>query len=118
MNANTNNPSTGEIKKTNVSDTSYVSISAKRIKCAVAQMIELRNARIIINEYDSLSKMKDDYIREQKVIIADFQKRVNEANKINQQVANDLRKAKSKNRIIGGVAGSAVLAFLLSLIFN
>ena len=60
--------------------------------------------------------MKDSYINEQKRIITDFQKRVDEANKINQAVKQDLDKQKIKNKIITYGASATIIGLIIGII--
>lgn len=110
---NKNNPSTGEIKQ---SDTTKVIIPIEYIKNANVKMIERLYLLRITNEQDSIILMKDKYINEQQKIITDFQQRVKEANKINQQVNTDLAKQRSKIKAICWSGGSVIVALLIGLL--
>lgn len=110
---NRNVPSTGEIK---LSDTTNVIIPINYIKQANAKMIERLYLLRITNEQDSIILMKDKYINEQQKIIVDFQQRVKEANKINQQVNTDLAKQRSKLKTICWGGGSVIVALLIGLL--
>lgn len=113
--ANRNVPSTGEIK---LSDTTNVIIPINYIKQANAKMIERLYLLRITNEQDSIILMKDKYINEQQKVIADFQQRVKEANKINQQVNTDLVKQRSKIKTICWGGGSVIVALLIGLLIK
>lgn len=106
---------TGEIK---LSDTIKVIIPIEYIKNANAKMIERLYLLRITNEQDSIILMKDKYINEQQKIIADFQQRVKEANKINQQVNTDLVKQRSKLKTICWGSGSVIVALLIGLLIK
>lgn len=112
---NQNNPSTGEIKQ---SDTTKVIIPIKYIKRANIKMIERLYLLQINKEQDSIILMKDKYINEQQKIITDFQKRVDEVNKINQAIKQDLDKQKIKNKVITYGAGITIIGLIIGLICN
>lgn len=106
-------PSTGRVLQ---SDTTNVKVPIYLIKQANAKMIERLYLIKINNQQDSIIDMKDKYIREQKDIIVDFQKRVNEVNRLNQKIKDDLNKQKRKNTIITCSACSAIFGLIISLI--
>lgn len=108
-----NLPSTGQIIQ---SDTTVVTIPIKYIRNANAKLIERIYLKDIVGKQDTLIIMKDNYINEQKKIITDFQKRVDEANKINQAVKQDLNKQKIKNKIITYGAGATIIGLIIGLI--
>lgn len=110
---NDNHPSTGKIKQ---SDTTVVAIPIKYIRNANIKLIEHLYLLEINKQQDTLINMKDSYINEQKRIITDFQKRVDEANKINQAVRQDLDKQKTKNKIITYGAGATIIGLIIGLI--
>ena len=110
---NDNHHSTGKIKQ---SDTIIVAIPIKYIRNANTKLIERLYLLEINKQQDTLINMKDNYINEQKRIITDFQKRVNEANKINQAVKQDLDKQKTKNKIITYGAGATIIGLIIGLI--
>ena len=110
---NANHPSTGQIKQ---SDTTIVTIPIKYIRNANTKLIERIYLLKINKQQDSLINMKDSYINEQKRIIIDFQKRVDEANKINQAVKQDLNKQKTKNKIITYGASATIIGLIIGLI--
>lgn len=112
---NRNVPSTGEIK---LSDTTNVIIPINCIKQANAKMIERLYLLRITNEQDSIILMKDKYINEQQKIIVDFQQRVKEANKINQQINSDLAKQRSKFNTICWGGGCVIVALLIGLLIK
>ena len=112
---NRNVPSTGEIK---LSDTTNVIISINYIKQANAKMTERLYLLRITNEQDSIILMKDKYINEQQKIIVDFQQRVKEANKINQQINTDLAKQRSKFKAICWGGGGIIVALLIGLLIK
>lgn len=110
---NRNIPSTGEIK---LSDTTNVIIPIDYIKQANAKMIERLYLLRITNEQDSIILMKDKYINEQQKIIVDFQQRVKEANKINQQINTDLVKQRSKFNAVCWGGGGVIVTLLIGLL--
>lgn len=112
---NRNVPSTGEIK---LSDTINVIIPIDYIKQANAKMTERLYLLRITNEQDSIILMKNKYINEQQKIIVDFQQRVKEVNKINQQINTDLDKQRSKLKIICWGGGSIIVALLIGLLIK
>ena len=103
---------TGEIL---LSDTT-ITISIDYIRLANAKMIERNYLLNITNEQDSIIFMKDKYINEQTKIITDFQKRVSDANKINEAVRKDLEKQKRRTKIIGWSAGAAIIGVIVGII--
>lgn len=112
--AQTNNhPFTGKIKQ---SDTTVVTIPIKYIRNANIKLIERLYLLEINKQQDTLINMKDSYINEQKRIITDFQKRVDEANKINQAVKQELDKQKIKNKVITYGAGATIIGLIIGLI--
>lgn len=110
---NRNIPSTGKIK---LSNTTNVIIPIDYIKQANAKMIERLYLLRITNEQDSIILMKDKYINEQQKIIVDFQQRVKEANKINQQINTDLAKQRSKFNAICWGGGGVIIVLLIGLL--
>ena len=109
---NNSTPSTGGVLK---SDTAVI-INIDYIRLANIKMIERNYLIYITNEQDSIIDMKDKYINEQQKIIVDFQKRVTDANKLNESVKKDLEKQKTKNKIIGYGSGGIILGLIISLI--
>lgn len=105
-------PSTGDLQ---LSDTA-VTINIKYIRLANAKLIERKYLLDIVNEQDSIISFKDNYIIEQKKIITDFQNRVDNAIKINEAIKQDIEKQKKRTKIVGGIAGSAIAIFVISLI--
>ena len=110
---NDNHPSTGQIKE---SDTTIVAIPIKYIRNANTKLIERIYLLEINKQQDTLINMKDRYINEQQKIITDFQKRVEEVNKINQAIKQDLDKQKIKNKIITYGAGATIIGLIIGLI--
>ena len=108
-----NHPSTGKIKQ---SDTTVVTIPIKYIRNANIKLIERLYLLEINKQQDTLINMKDSYINEQKRIITDFQKRVDEVNKINQAIKQDLDKQKIKNKVITYGAGVTIIGLIIGLI--
>lgn len=109
---NDSTSSTGGVLK---SDTT-VTINIGYIRLANIKMIERNYLRSIVKEQDSIINMKNRYINEQQKIIIDFQKRVDSANKLNEAVKRDLEKQKTKNKIIGYSAGTAIIGLIIGLI--
>lgn len=110
---NDNHPSTGNLLK---ADTTIVAIPIKYIRNANTKLIERLYLLEINKQQDTLINMKDSYINEQKRIITDFQKRVDEANKINQAVKQELDKQKVKNKVITYGAGATIVGLIIGLI--
>lgn len=106
-------PPTGGVERTN---SAIFAVPAELIKKANVKMIERNYFRIIVNEQDSIITMKDKYINEQNKIIIDFQKRINDANRLNEIIKNDLNKQRSKNKIIGYSAGTAIIGLIIGII--
>ena len=98
------------------SDTAVIVVPINLLKKANVKMIE-RNYLININkEQDSIIIMKDKYINEQQKVIADFQMRVNNTNKLNESIKLDLERQKRKNKIISYCAGGVIFGLLIGLI--
>lgn len=98
------------------SDTAVAVVQINLLKKANIKMIE-RNYLININkEQDSIIIMKDKYINEQQKVIADFQMRVNNTNKLNESIKLDLERQKRKNKIISYGAGGIIFSLLIGLI--
>ena len=98
------------------SDTAVAVVPINLLKKANVKMIE-RNYLININkEQDSIIIMKDKYINEQQKVIADFQMRVNNTNKLNESIKLDLERQKRKNKIISCGAGGVIFGLLIGLI--
>lgn len=112
---NDNYSSTGQIKE---SDTTIVAVPIKYIRNANTKLIERLYLLEINKQQDTLINMKDSYINEQKRIITDFQKRVDEVNKINQAIKQDLDKQKIKNKVITYGAGVTIIGLIIGLICN
>lgn len=110
---NDNHLSTGQIKE---SDTTIVAVPIKYIRNANTKLIERLYLLEINKQQDTLINMKDSYINEQKRIITDFQKRVDEVNKINQAIKQDLDKQKIKNKVITYGAGATIIGLIIGLI--
>ena len=117
LQAQTNNssPSTGSLLK---ADTTVATVPIYLIKEANAKMIERIYLIEINNQQDSIILMKDQYIFEQQKIINNFQKRMDDANRINQTIVNDLDKQKRRNKIITYGGGSIIIALILGLIIK
>lgn len=105
--------STGEVE---CSDSAVVAVPVILIKKANAKMIERNYLLYITNEQDSIIRMKDKYINEQQKIIIDFQKRVNNTNKLNETIKKDLAKQKKRNKIITYGSGGIILGLIIGLI--
>lgn len=110
---NNNSPSTGNLLE---ADTTIIAIPIKYIRNANTKLIERIYLLEINKQQDTLINMKDRYINEQQKIITDFQKRVEEANKINQAIKQDLDKQKIKNKIITYGAGATIIGLIIGII--
>lgn len=117
LQAQTNNgsPSTGSLLK---ADITVATVPIYLIKQANAKMIERIYLIEINNQQDSIILMKNQYIFEQQKIINDFQKRIDDANRINQTIADDLDKQKRRNKIMTYGGGSVIIALILGLIIK
>lgn len=117
LQAQTNNgsPSTGSLSK---ADTTVATVPIYLIKQANAKMIERIYLIEINNQQDSIILLKNQYIFEQHKIINDFQKRIDDANRINQTIANDLDKQKRRNKIMTYGGCGIITALILGLIIK
>lgn len=106
-------PSTGDWLK---ADTAVATVPTYLIKQANAKMIERLYLIDINKQQDSIIIMKNDYILEQQRIILDFQQRIDNINRINETIVEDLNKQKRYNKIITFGGGSIILALLIGLI--
>lgn len=106
-------PSTGDWLK---ADTAVATIPTYLIKQANAKMIERLYLIDINKQQDSIIIMKNDYILEQQRIILEFQQRIDNINRINETIVEDLNKQKKYNKIITFGGGSIILALLIGLI--
>lgn len=107
-----NIPSTGEIIK---SDTTVI-IPINLIRQANAKMIERLYLLNILNEQDSIINMKDNYINTQSFVISDFQKKVNEVNKLNESIEQELHKQKLKTNKLFGISSTIIIALIFGLL--
>ena len=106
-------PSTGNWLK---ADTTIAVVPINLIKQANAKMIERFYLLEVVNQQDTIIDMKDKYINEQQHIITDFQKRVNDTNKLNETIKKDLDKQKKRNKIITYSTGGIILGLIIGLI--
>lgn len=110
---NSNSPSTGEVLRT---DTAVVKVPIYLIRKANAKMIERAYLIEINKQQDSIIYMKDKYIGEQQKVIVDFQKKVDNANKINESIQKDLDKQKKTNKVITYGSIGVIIGLLTGLI--
>ena len=110
---NDSTPSTGNYSK---ADTTVAVVPINLIKQANAKMIERLYLLEVVNQQDTIIDMKDKYINEQQHIITDFQKRVNDINKLNEMIKKDLDKQKKRNKIITYSAGGVIIGLVIGLI--
>lgn len=115
--------STGDLQHfktalTTINDSIAYNTIINLFKSANTKMIERKYLLLINKEQDSIITMKDKYINEQKNIINDFQQRVETANKINQQVTNDLNKQKTKFNNTCYIGGGIIFALIISLLLK
>ena len=106
-------PSTGDWLK---ADTAVATVPTYLIKQANAKMIERLYLIDINKQQDSIIIMNNHYILEQQRIILDFQQRIDNINRINETIVEDLNKQKRYNKIITFGGGSIILALLIGLI--
>lgn len=106
-------PSTGDWLK---ADTAVATVPTYLIKQANAKMIERLYLIDINKQQDSIIIMKNDYILEQQRIILEFQQRIDNINRINETIVEDLNKQKRYNKIITFGGSSIILALLIGLI--
>lgn len=106
-------PSTGGQVR---ADTAVAAIPIETIRQANIKLIERKYLLEVVKQQDSISAMKDNYIKEQRNIIVDFQKRVDEANKLNVKLNNSINKQKKVIRVLGTGLGAVVGAIIGILI--
>lgn len=105
--------STGEQNKT---DSSLVVIPINYIRLANQKLLE-RQYLLEVNQYkDSIIVDYKNYIKEQEKINKNFQNRLIEVNRINEDLDKRLSKQKKTSIICGTVAGTAVLLLVLTSI--
>ena len=97
-------------------DSAFANVPVYFIKQANAKMIERLYLIDINNQQDSIIDMKDNYINEQHNIISDFQKKLDNANKINKDMTKALDKHKKRSRIIAYCGGISIIGLIISLI--
>lgn len=97
-------------------DSTFVNVPVYLIKQANAKMIERLYLIDINNQQDSIIDMKDNYINEQHNIISDFQKKLDSANKINEDMTKALYKQKKRSRIVAYCGGISIIGLIISLI--
>lgn len=97
-------------------DSAFANVPVYLIKQANAKMIERLYLIDINNQQDSIIDMKDNYINEQHNIIYDFQKKLNSANKINENMIKALDKQKKRSRIIIYCSSISIIGLIISLI--
>lgn len=110
---NSNTHSTGDLLK---ADTTVAVIPIELIRQANVKMVERLYLIKINNEQDSIIDMKNKYINEQQKVIVDFQKRIDDTNKLNKKIQTDLEKQKVKNKIIGYSAGAIIVGLIIGII--
>ena len=108
-----NNSSTGSEL---YADSAFANVPVYFIKQANAKMIERLYLIDINNQQDSIIDMKDNYINEQHNIISDFQKKIDNDNKINKDMTKALDKQKKRSRIIAYCGGISIIGLIISLI--
>lgn len=97
-------------------DSAFANVPVYLIKQANAKMIERLYLIDINNQQDSIIDMKDNYINEQHNIISDFQKKLDGANKINEDMAKALDKQKKRSRVLTYCGGISIIGLIISLI--
>lgn len=99
-------------------DTTNVIIPISLIKQANVKMLERIYLIKINNEKDSIITLKDNYIKEQSIIIKDFQNKIYNINNYNKVIEQSLKKEKRKNKIIMGVGCSAIIGLIVGIFIN
>lgn len=99
-------------------DTTNVIIPINLIKQANVKMLERIYLIKINNEKDSIITLKDNYIKEQSIIIKDFQNKIYNINNYNKVIEQSLEKEKRKNKIIMGVGCSAIIGLIVGIFIN
>lgn len=108
-------PSTGGQVR---ADTAVVAIPIETIRQANIKLIERKYLLEVVKQQDSISAMKDNYIKEQRNIIVDFQKRVDEANKLNVKLNNSINKQKKVIRVLGTGLGAVVIGAIIGILIR
>ena len=99
-------------------DTALVKVPINFIREANARLIE-RNYLLLINkEQDSLINDYKNYVTEQKVIIGDFQNKVNVLSIDNSKLNKSLNKQRTTNKVLWGATGASVIVTILSFLIK
>ena len=107
--------STGEQNET---DSSLVVIPINYIRLANQKLLE-RQYLLEVNQYkDSIIVDYKNYIKEQELINKNFQNKLKEVDKINNDLNKRLSKQIKTSIICGSVAGTAVLLLIITSAFN
>ena len=108
-------PSTGEIDRT---DTALVTIPIKYIHLANQKLIE-RQYLLEVNEYkDSIIVDYKKYTEQQEKVIKQFQDKVDNYNRINEDMGKRLQRQKKVSLVCGSVAAASIAVIVLTAICN
>lgn len=108
-------PSTGEIDRT---DTALVTIPIKYIHLANQKLIE-RQYLLEVNEYkDSIIVDYKNYTEQQEKVIKQFQDKVDNYNRINEDMGKRLQRQKKVSLVCGSVAAASIAVIVLTAICN
>lgn len=104
-------PSTGELQKV---DTATAIIPIYLLRQANIKMIERDYLLQINKEQDSIINLQDKYIKEQNIVIKDFQSKVVKYTDISNKLNKDLEKQIAKTKVIT-IAGIGVVVGVLTI---
>lgn len=108
-------PSTGEINRT---DTSLVTIPIKYIHLANQKLIERQYLIELNNQKDSIIIDYQKYVKEQENTIKSFQTRINDYNKVNEDIAKRLERQNKISLICGSVAAASIAVIVITALVN
>ena len=108
-------PSTGEINRT---DTSLVTIPIKYIHLANQKLIERQYLIEVNNQKDSIIIDYKKYVAEQEKAIKSFQNRINDYDRVNNNIAKRLERQKKTSLICGSVAAASIAVIVLTALIN
>ena len=108
-------PSTGEINRT---DTSLITIPIKYIHLANQKLIERQYLIEINNQKDSIIIDYKKYVEEQEKSIKSFQTKINNYDRINNDIVKRLERQKKTSLICGSMAAASIAAIVIAALVN